>query len=151
VLTVVLQEVTQASKAANTKIGKGSSVGVDAPVIAGHTLKADVSLGAQRDFAGTATSSQSNALQGSVTVVVNEVLPNGLLRVEGDKRLYLNQGEETLHVAGYIRADDIDADNRVSSQRIANARIAYSGQGTLADSNSPGWLTRFFTSPWMPF
>ncbi len=79
------------------------------------------------------------------------VLPNGLLRVSGEKSLYLNQGEEFIRVRGYLRAADIDADNRVSSQRIANAQIAYSGQGTLADANTPGWLTRFFASPWMPF
>jgi flagellar L-ring protein precursor FlgH len=151
VLTVVLEETTQASKAADTKFGKASSVGVKAPVIAGHAIRADISAGADRDFSGTATSSQRNTLQGALTVVVHDVLPNGLLQVQGDKRLYLNQGEETLRLTGFVRPADIDADNRVSSQRIANARIAYSGEGTLADSNSPGWVTRFFASPWMPF
>ena len=59
--------------------------------------------------------------------------------------------EEFVRVAGYVRAQDIDSANRVSSQRIANARIAYSGRGPLNNANSAGWLTRFFTSPWMPF
>jgi len=36
-------------------------------------------------------------------------------------------------------------------QRVANARIHYAGRGSLADANQPGWLTRFFNSPWMPF
>jgi flagellar L-ring protein precursor FlgH len=84
-------------------------------------------------------------------VIVQEVMPNGLLRLAGEKMLTLNQGEEFVRLRGYVRAADIDADNRVSSLRIANARIAYSGQGTLADANSPGWLTRFFASPYMPF
>jgi flagellar L-ring protein precursor FlgH len=79
------------------------------------------------------------------------VLPNGLLRIAGDKTLTLNQGEEFIRLRGFVRAADIDADNRVSSQRIADARIAYSGQGSLADANSPGWVTRFFASPLMPF
>ncbi|MGL4466004.1 MAG: flagellar basal body L-ring protein FlgH, partial [Plesiomonas shigelloides] len=26
----------------------------------------------------------------------------------------------------------------------------YSGRGALADSNSAGWLTRFFNSPFFP-
>jgi flagellar L-ring protein precursor FlgH len=86
-----------------------------------------------------------------VTVIVQEVLPNGLLRVAGEKRLQLNQGEEFLRLKGYLRAADIDNDNQVSSLRVANARIAYSGQGSLADANTPGWLTRFFTGPLMPF
>jgi flagellar L-ring protein precursor FlgH len=38
----------------------------------------------------------------------------------------------------------------VSSQRVANAHIAYSGRGALADSNNAGWMMRFFNSVWMP-
>jgi flagellar basal-body rod protein FlgG len=72
-----------------------------------------------------------------ITVVVQEVLPNGLLRIAGDKTLTLNQGEEFIRLRGFVRAADIDADNRVSSQRIADARIAYSGQGSLATRTAP--------------
>jgi len=147
VLTVVLLETTQASKRADTQLGKTSSAGLQTAAKIG---KLDLSAGAQRDFNGSASSSQQNTLQGAITVVVHEVLANGLLRVHGDKNLYLNQGEEIIRVSGYVRAADVDSDNRVSSQRLANARILYSGQGTLADSNTPGWLTRFFNSPLMP-
>jgi len=150
VVTVMLNETTQASKSADTQFGKDSSVSVSPSVLAGKTVKTDIALGGSRDFSGKASSSQQNTLQGAITVIVHEVLPNGLLRVAGEKSLYLNQGEEFVRLAGYVRADDIDTDNRVSSQRIANARIAYSGQGSLADANNAGWLTRFFASPWMP-
>lgn len=151
VLTVVLNETTQASKSADTQFGKESNVSVTPTIIGSKTLKTNIGAGASRDFTGSATSSQQNALQGAITVIVHEVMPGGLLRVAGEKSLYLNQGEEFVRLAGYVRSADIDTDNRVSSQRIANARIAYSGRGTLADSNNAGWLTRFFTSPWMPF
>ncbi len=152
VVTVVLEETTQASKKADTSFDKSGNVAVK-PVVGfgGKTLKTDLGAGVQRDFAGTSSSTQQNTLQGAITVIVQEVLPNGLLRVNGEKSLYLNQGEEFVRLRGYVRSADIDADNRVSSQRIANARIAYSGTGVLADANSPGWLTRFFTGPWMPF
>jgi flagellar L-ring protein precursor FlgH len=147
VLTVVLQEATQASKKADTQMGKGSSSGLDMDL--NGTAKS-LSLGVTRDFNGSATSSQQNTLQGAITVVVQEVLGNGLLRVAGEKSLTLNQGEELVRLAGYVRAADVDSDNRVSSQRIANARISYSGRGHLADANTPGWLTRWFVSPWAP-
>jgi flagellar L-ring protein FlgH len=151
VLTVFLQETTQASKKADTSFGKSSSVDVTPFSIGSKTIKSNVGIDAQRDFAGTSTSTQQNALQGAITVVVEEVLPNGLLRIKGEKSLTLNQGEEFIRVSGYVRGADVDADNRLSSQRIANARIAYSGKGALADANNAGWLTRFFNSPWMPF
>jgi flagellar L-ring protein precursor FlgH len=152
VVTVLLQETTQASKKAGTSFSKGSTTSLAPIGVLGKTFpKTTVDISGDRSFTGDATSTQQNALSGAVTVIVQEVLPNGLLRVAGEKRLQLNQGEEFLRLKGYVRAADIDNDNQVSSLRVANARIAYSGQGTLADANSPGWLTRFFTSPLMPF
>jgi len=152
VVTVLLQETTQASKKAGTSFSKGSTASVAPVNLFGKTFgRTGVDVSADRSFQGDATSTQQNVLTGAVTVMVQEVLPNGLLRVAGEKRLQLNQGEEYVRLKGYLRAADIDNANQVSSLRVANAQIAYSGQGTLADANSPGWLTRFFTGPLMPF
>jgi flagellar L-ring protein precursor FlgH len=152
IVTIILQETTQASKKAGTSFSKESADNINAPSLLGKTFpKASLGLGASNTFTGDSTSTQQNALSGAITVIVQEVLPNGLLRVSGEKTLTLNNGEEFVRLRGYLRAADIDADNQVSSQRIANARIAYSAQGTLADVQQPGWLTRFFTGPLMPF
>lgn len=152
VLTVVLNETTQASKKADTQIGKGATVDVQPAIIAGKSNKlTNFGLDSKTDFSGSSASTQQNSLTGAITVVVQEMLPNGLLLVQGEKNLYLNQGEEMVRLSGYVRAEDIDNDNQVSSQRIANARIVYSGSGALADANNPGWLTRFFVNPWFPF
>ncbi|MGE5451530.1 MAG: flagellar basal body L-ring protein FlgH [Acidobacteriota bacterium] len=151
VLTIMLEETTQASKKADTKFGKASTVDVAPTVIGNNHFKTNVGVSAQRDFTGSSTSTQQNALQGAISVVVQDVLPNGLLQIKGDKSLTLNQGEEIIRLSGYVRASDVDTDNRLSSQRIANARITYAGKGSLADANTAGWLTRFFNSPWMPF
>lgn len=152
VVTVNLQETTQASKKAGTSYSKNSADNINAPSLLGKTFsKGAVGLGASNTFAGDATSTQQNALTGAITVIVQEVLPNGLLRVAGEKTLTLNNGEEFVRLRGYLRAADIDSDNQVSSQRIANARIAYSAQGTLAETQQPGWLSRFFNGPLMPF
>ncbi len=152
VVTVILQETTQASKRAGTSFNKGSSASVAPLGLLGKTFgKTGIDISADRSFAGDSTSTQQNALSGALTVIVQEVLPNGLLRVAGEKNMTLNQGEEFLRLKGYLRAADIDSDNQVSSLRVANARIAYSAKGVLADANSAGWLTRFFTGPLMPF
>jgi flagellar L-ring protein precursor FlgH len=152
VVTVMLEETTNASKSAGTKFSKDSGVNVAAPSLLGKTFpKAGVDISAQRAFQGDASSTQQNALSGAITVIVQEVMPNGLLKVAGEKVLTLNQGEEFVRLRGFLRAADIDANNQVSSQRIANARIAYGAQGSLAETNTPGWLTRFFLGPLMPF
>ena len=77
-------------------------------------------------------------------------MPNGVLRVRGEKWLKLNQGDEYIRLSGLARVDDIDGSNRISSQRLGDARITYSGRGTLADANEAGWLSRFFNSSWFP-
>jgi flagellar L-ring protein precursor FlgH len=152
VVTVILQETTQASKSAGTTLSKDNSLSVSPPSLLGKTFpKGGLDLSSGHSFEGDASSTQQNALSGAITVIVQEVLPNGLLRVAGEKALTLNQGEEFVRLRGFLRPADIDSSNQVSSQRIANARIAYSGKGTLAEVNQPGWLTRFFLGPLMPF
>jgi flagellar L-ring protein precursor FlgH len=71
--------------------------------------------------------------------------------VQGEKWLTINQGEELVRISGIVRPQDIGADNIVASSRVADARIEYVGKGTLADSNTRGWLSRFFDSKWMPY
>ncbi len=151
VLTVVLQETTQASKRSGVTSDKNSSTSISPFVFRGNALKTDIGIDAQRSSDAANGSTQQNTLQGAITVVVHEVLSNGLLMVRGEKSLTLNHGEEFIRVSGYARVSDIDTDNRRSSQRIANARIVYSGRGTLAESQRQGWATAFFNSPWMPF
>lgn len=151
ILTVVLDESTQSSKSAATSFGKKSGVGIDAPKVLGKVYpNLESKLGAGRDFSGSSNSSQQNTLRGSIAVTVHQVLPNGSLLVKGEKALRLNQGDEFIRLTGLVRKDDIDRNNQVSSQSVANARISYSGRGVLSDSNSAGWLTRFFASPLFP-
>lgn len=151
ILTVVLEESTQSSKSAGTSFGKTSNVGIGVPTVLGKRYEdVETSVGAERDFSGSAKSSQQNTLRGAIAVTVHEVLPNGTLLVKGEKKLKLNQGDEFIRLTGLVRLDDISSNNVVSSQRIANAKISYAGRGLLNDSNSAGWLSRFFASPWFP-
>lgn len=152
VLTVQLSEETESSKKAGTQFGKSSTVDFATPNIGTKTIdELGVSIDGSRNFDGSASSSQGNKLQGAITVTVHEVLPNGVLRISGEKWLRLNQGDEFIRLTGIVRVDDINRSNQVSSQRIADARITYAGRGALADSNAAGWLTQFFNSPWVPF
>ncbi|CAH6818475.1 Flagellar L-ring protein 2 [Vibrio chagasii] len=152
ILTVLLDEKTESDKSASTQYGKDSSANITAPTLGNKTFEdVSASVDATRDFDGAAASKQGNSLSGSITVTVYNVLPNGVLRVRGEKWLKLNQGDEYIRLTGNVRVDDIQADNTLSSQRIADARITYAGRGSFADTNTAGWLTQFFNSPWMPF
>ncbi|WP_297526475.1 flagellar basal body L-ring protein FlgH [Thiohalobacter sp.] len=166
ILTIVLQEKTQASKKATTSTSKETKVNTANPTLLGSALRYDVpllpglkdstrTLGTAMDstneFDGSGDSQQSNSLTGNISVTVAEVLPNGNLYVRGEKWLTLNQGDEYIQISGIVRPEDVKADNTVLSSQVADARITYSGRGTLADANTMGWLTRFFNSPIWPF
>lgn len=164
IITITLNEKTQASKKANSDIQKdsktkmgltslfGSGMTTNNP-IGGGDLSLSAEYGGSRDAKGDSQAGQSNSLTGSITVTVAEVLPNGILSVRGEKWMTLNTGNELVRIAGLVRADDIATDNTVSSTRVADARITYSGTGTgaFADASQPGWLDRFFLSPLWPF
>lgn len=156
-LTVVLQEQTDAEKSADTGTTKSTSSEIANPIIFGNspTHNGDPlfrnSLQSEHEFDGAADSSQSNSLKGSITVSVVDVLSNGNLVVQGEKWININQGEEYIRLKGIVRPRDIRADNTISSTRVANAQIQYSGEGILNETNSMGWLARFFNGPWMPF
>jgi len=152
IVTIRLEEQTSARKSAETTYEKSSEVGIEEPTLFGSMINGLTnSIGSESDFEGEAESDQSNSLQGTISAVVAEVLPNGLLVVQGEKWLNLNRGEEYVRISGLVRPEDVDGFNTVSSLRLADARIAYSGTGTFADSNEAGWLSRFFLSPLMPF
>lgn len=150
-LTVLLVESTTAKKSASTSTSKDDSVSLDKLSAFGLSVDTNASVGGSRAFKGTGDSSQSNTLQGNVTVVVVGRYPNGNLQIRGEKNLRLNQGSEVVRIEGVVRPVDIATDNTILSNRVANARVSYVGRGALADANAQGWLTRFFNSPWMPF
>ena len=156
-LTITLVESTTAQTSASTQVGKDSqmSVGVSslfgAPVTYNGREILSAAANGERDFDGQGKSSQSNRLQGNVTVSVIQRLPNGNLVVQGQKNLRLNQGDELVQIQGIVRPADINRDNTVSSSRVGEARIVYGGRGALAQSNAMGWLSRFFNSRIYPY
>lgn len=152
IITINLIESTSASKQADTEIKKNSSVGVAEPTLFQriNDIGLETDISSQNNFKGEADSDQSNSLQGSISVTVTEVLNNGVLRVSGEKWITLNRGDEFIRITGLVRPDDIQSDNSVDSSQIADARIAYSQTGDLANANSMGWLTRFFNSSYWP-
>lgn len=156
-ITVILQESTNASKNASTSTKKSSSIDMPDPTLLGRSVTRNgqpilsTDANSNTEFSGEGGSSQSNSLSGNLTVTVAEVLPNGYLHVKGEKILTLNQGSEVVRISGIIRPYDITTQNTVLSSQIAAAEITYSGKGAIAGSNEQGWLTRFFNSSWWPF
>lgn len=101
---------------------------------------------AEASFTGQGNAAQQSRLSGAVAVTIAAIYPNGTAEVIGEKQMILSQGEEWVQFAGRIRLVDIDADNRLLSSQVANARMVYSGRGSVQQASRPGWLSRFFNT-----
>ncbi len=174
ILTVVFDEKTTGKKETKTEDKKGTTVGLSNPTVFGKAVKTDATTGnatadsglgladellkalnasikSTADFKSKGKSEQKNSLTGNIGVTVVEVLPNGNLIVQGEKLVTINQGDEYIQLSGIIRGRDVGLDNKISSSKVANAQIIYSGVGLTHDSNSAGFGSRFFLSDVWPF
>lgn len=161
ILTIVLEERTSSSKSTGIDVKKDSGLSIDSdggtkgnlfgvkPTLGAYGLSTDLS--SNRNFSGEAGADQSNQLSGTIAVTVVDKYPNGTLMIRGEKWMTLNRGDEFIRISGIIRPEDISPENMILSSKIANARIAYSGRGDLADSQKMGWLSRFLNSSIWPF
>lgn len=157
IITILFDERIQAKKSADLNVNKNADItvtvpklyGMDPAVVMGGALENQVV--ANRNMLGNGQANQSNSLTGSITVTVVDVLPNGNLKVRGEKRVSLNQGNEYIRVSGIIRLTDIDASNQINSSQLADATIMYTGDGIIADASRPGWINRTFMHWLFPF
>lgn len=156
-LTIRLNERTNASKSSSTSTSKSTNIDIPGPIIAGRPVTHNgveilaTQVENNSEFDGEGASTQSNRLEGDITVTVAQRLSNGNLLVRGQKWISINQGQEYVRIQGIVRPIDIDPDNSISSLKVADAMIAYGGKGALANANSPGLLARFFNLPFLPF
>jgi flagellar L-ring protein precursor FlgH len=72
-----------------------------------------------------------------VAAVVTGILENGNLVISGSQEVRMNQEIRILNVAGIVRPQDVTADNTISYEKIAEARISYGGRGRLTEIQQP--------------
>jgi flagellar L-ring protein precursor FlgH len=148
VITIALVERTQAAKSNSAGTSRSGSVGLTGPSTGPLDFfnPSDARASGELAFSGKGSAEQSNALSGEITVTVAEVYPNGTMLVRGEKLVTLNRGDEFIRISGLVRPQDVTADNRIASTRVADARITYSGSGEIAVASRQGWLQRFFSA-----
>lgn len=155
IITVLLNESTQAARTQNTDVsreaknslpsGASTQVGKMSPFLDGVNLNDN-----RASSTGKGKADQQASLSGSVAVTVVEILANGNLVIRGEKKLGLAEGTEVIQVSGVIRPEDIGPNSTVQSRRLANAQIAYRGSGDLANATRAGWGTTLMHKFW-PF
>lgn len=156
IVTIVLNENTNAAKsvATNTKRNGSAGLGMNTmpsalPGAFGPQQNMDAT--GSNNASGTGDSKANNTFSGTITTTVIEVLPNGNLRVAGEKQIAINRGSEYVRFSGTVDPRSMTGNTHsVSSTQVADVRLEYRSQGVMDEVQSMGWLQRFFLNV-MPF
>lgn len=162
IVTVLIAESSSATKAATTSTSRNTNMAASIPnffglendkIWNGHNpidltnlVNADFTNG----FDGNGTTSRQEDLTASLTTQVVSQYPNGQLKIRGGKEVMVNDEVQMIYLTGIVRPVDITAANTINSSKILNARISYTGKGSISDKQSPGWAMRILDNIW-PF
>jgi len=148
IVTVQVLESTTAINKAETN--DEHSVNNTLTIDTGGTSATKMEVGGGVKTRGKGQTGRSDRFSATVSCLVTEVLANGNMRIEGQRRMQINKEEQYIVVRGLIRPDDVNYDNTILSTQIAQADILYTGKGGIDSGRQPNWLGRVLQVIW-PF
>lgn len=128
------------NRTGNKSLGVKGSFDVNG---AGSTAGVNASLNNATDFSGNGGTARSETINLSVAAAVNAVLPNGNLVISGSQEVRVNAELRILTLTGVVRPSDIQPNNTVNYERIAEARISYGGRGRITEVQQPAYGQQF--------
>jgi len=155
IVTITVSETSTGSKASATSNQKAQNftgsftfggLGVGSGV---SNPKGAVSFGPyngsfNKTFAGSGATSQTDSMTAYMTATVIDVLPNGNFLIRGSRWTKVNDELQQIVLEGVIRPADINTNNTVLSQNVAEAKIYLLGKGPVTQYQKPGWLGQLF-------
>ena len=149
ILTVVIEIDDKAEISNSSARSRSASQDLSVPSLFGLPQKIDPKLpdGASLGSAVGLNSGSSSQGDGSVrrnekltlrvAATIVDVLPNGVLAIEGQQEVRVNFELRELTVTGFVRPADITRQNEITYDKIASARISYGGRGQITDMQQP--------------
>lgn len=101
-------------------------------------------------FQSKGETKRESAVTAAIGCRIVNILPGGVMQVEGARQTRVNNENQIIVVRGLVRPIDVGPDNTVPSTMLADCQIEYYGEGDLADRQKSGWLTRILDNVW-PF
>jgi len=160
ILTVKIEEFANAKRDASTNLSREAELNAEITAFLGLFAKLQevdpdlanelIDTQTSSKFDGQGSTGRSERLEATVPVVVKKMLPNGNIFVEGHRVVLVNNEEHHFYISGVARPQDIDEQNSISSTRLADAEIEFTGRGVITDQQRQGWFARYFGWLW-PF
>lgn len=147
-LTIQIEETVNASQQSTTDLSRDGKIGAGVsalPFASSKFLgKLDVDANSSNSTKADGKTNSTNTFTGAITVMVQQVLPNGNLLVTGEKQIGVNQNVDVMRFSGIVNPTTIRVGNVVSSTQVAEARLEQRGRGDVGKAQGAGWLSRFF-------
>ena len=160
ILTISIEETTgseaqekrqmEKNTANGMKLGGTGSSSTLGQVLRSFAYDLDLNSSSNRKFDGNNNSSIDRKFTDRISVMVVSVLPNGNVVVEGCRQRMISREMRTLRIMGVVRPADINGENVVQSQYIANLWFSYDGRGPESNYTNQGWGGRVMNKLW-PF
>ena len=129
---------TNSSKNADGSVGDGENTGGTGLLSFIRAL----GFGSVSTYQGNAKSERTLDTGTTLSCLVVEVLPNGNLKIQGDRQIVTHAERMTMRFSGVVRPIDIAQDNVVPSNKVANAELVMTGRGTVTRTQRPGVITQ---------
>lgn len=143
VITVIINENASAIQSANTDTEQSSEVKTD-PGSGWLDIFKGFGFGYSDSNDAQGQTKRTGTLEASITTQVVEKMGNGNLKIEGEKEIKINNEKQIIKLSGLVRPEDINLNNEISSQKVAEASIEYNGQGPITHKQKSGWLGWLF-------
>lgn len=148
IIMIVVDENASAESESNREREKESEVGGEANADADdatliHRIAKNIPIfGATISGASSYESEREmdalNSLNTQISVRVQDVMQDGVLKLKGERRLKLDDEIKIITFEGLARKQDVQPDNTIPSDRIAEAQISYEGELGLARGEADG-------------
>jgi flagellar L-ring protein precursor FlgH len=134
VITVLIAEMSNASRESSAKISANSGLGADGSVsgnLSSFIPLLGMSTNISENHNDDEGSSQTETVTGKITATIIEKNSNGLLKIEGKRKVNVNGETNIMEISGFVRDRDITSQNTVYSYYIADADIIYKKTGLI--------------------
>ncbi|MGH8108415.1 MAG: flagellar basal body L-ring protein FlgH [Arenimonas sp.] len=139
VLTVYVLETTRARSQAATDSDRSTGFAAD---LSAPSTSYNGSLVLQGKTKGAAQTTRVGELRAQLTVRVEAIEANGLMRIKGTQVLEVNKEQQRITLSGLVRPEDISSGNIIWSTRIADAQVSLAGKGIVSEAQRKSLLAR---------
>lgn len=145
-VTVIVNESLDVENAETSNLTKATSLDYQLESFDirpdAFSILPNVTASSQDDFQGTANYQKSGTFTARITAIVMDVLPNGNLVIQGRREIRVDYEVKVIEFSGVVRRYDVDKNNSVQSELVADARLIYHGEGPLTNGTNRFGLGR---------